>query len=131
MFAAGKEGSINKWDPIRAKVSRKVRPTADVKGGGKRKASSDADTKGHTDEVLLLALSRDGNLLASARKDWRVGVWDTEKDTWIKGFSGIWDIRILHKCVPLFSRPIALALTAASSESCFSERNQPTLLRFL
>ena len=79
MFAAGKEGSINNWDPIRAKVSRKVRITADVKGGGKRKASSDADTKGHTDEVLSLALTWGGKLLESVGKDWRLGVWDTEK----------------------------------------------------
>ena len=68
----------------------KVRPTADVKGKGKGKASSDADIKGHTHEVLSLALSGDGKLLASAGKDRRLGVWDTdtEKAEWIKGLTG-------------------------------------------
>ena len=66
----------------------RVRPTADVKGKGKEKASSDADIKGHTDKVLSLALSGDGKLLASAGKDRRLGVWDTEKVEWIKDFSG-------------------------------------------
>lgn len=91
MFTAGKEGSIIKWDlSTGKKVSTfyKVRPTADVKGKGKGKAPSDAEMKGHTDEVLSLALSGDGKLLASAGKDRRLGVWDTEKAEWIKGFSG-------------------------------------------
>jgi ribosomal RNA-processing protein 9 len=43
---------------------------------------------GHTDEVLALALSGDGKYLASAGKDRRLGVWDVEKDVWIKGFVG-------------------------------------------
>ena len=66
----------------------KVRPTANVKGKGKGKASSDADIKGHTDEVLSLALTGGGKLLESVGKDWRLGVWDTEKAEWIKDFSG-------------------------------------------
>lgn len=44
--------------------------------------------KGHTDEVLALAVSGDGRYLASAGKDRRVGVWDVEKAEWVKGFGG-------------------------------------------
>ena len=134
MFTAGKEGSIIKWDLFTGKkVSTfyKVRPTADVKGKGKGKASSDAEIKGHTDEVLSLALSGDGKLLASAGKDRRLGVWDTEKAEWIKGFSGHFGHKDTISVCSFLSRPTVLALTAASSESCFSERNQSTLLQFL
>lgn len=49
---------------------------------------ADADIKGHTDEVLALALSADGKYLASAGRDRKLGVWDAERDEWIKGFGG-------------------------------------------
>lgn len=47
-----------------------------------------AETPGHTDEVLTLALSDDGMYLASAGKDRRVCVWDAEKGKWVRGFGG-------------------------------------------
>ena len=53
-------------------------------GKGKGKAEEDVD--GHTDEVWVLALSPDGRLLESGGKDRKVGVWDVEKDVWVKGF---------------------------------------------
>lgn len=46
------------------------------------------DVNGHTDEVLALALSGDGKYLASGGKDRKVGVWDVQKDEWVKGFGG-------------------------------------------
>lgn len=46
------------------------------------------EIQGHTDEVLALALSSDGKLLASGGKDRRIGVWDAEKNTWIRSFGG-------------------------------------------
>jgi len=65
----------------------KVRPpNTDKKGKGK--ALPDPDIKGHTDEVLSLALSGDGKLLASAGRDRRLCVWDVEKDHWVKTFAG-------------------------------------------
>lgn len=44
--------------------------------------------RGHTDEVWALAISPDGQYLASGGKDRLVGVWDVEKDEWVKGFTG-------------------------------------------
>ena len=57
------------------------------KGKGKSRAPP-GDIAGHTDEVWALALSPDGKYLASGGKDRRVGVWDVEKEEWVKGFGG-------------------------------------------
>ncbi|KAF8153274.1 Rnu3ip2 protein [Crassisporium funariophilum] len=90
IFTSGKEGSIIKWDLATGKklsTIHKVRPTnSDKKGKGK--ATPDPSVKGHTDEILSLALSGDGKLLASAGRDRRLCVWDTEKGEWVKSFSG-------------------------------------------
>lgn len=88
LFTCGKEGSIIKWDLVTGKklaVFHKVRP--EKKGKGKQKAWS-GDVNGHTDEVLALALSGDGKYLASGGKDRRIGVWDVEKEEWVKAFGG-------------------------------------------
>lgn len=86
----------------------KIRPPKDsaIKNNNKRKGKGKAqpdtdstDVTGHTDEVWALALSPDGRLLASAGKDRRVGVWDVEKNEWVKGFPGHRDsisVRIPH-----------------------------------
>ncbi|THH16374.1 hypothetical protein EW146_g4261 [Bondarzewia mesenterica] len=95
LYTSGKEGSIIKWDlhtGSRVTTFPKHRPVKAESSGqskkkGKEKASSE-DVNGHTDEVLALALSGDGKYLASAGKDRRVGVWDTTKDEWVKGFGG-------------------------------------------
>lgn len=57
------------------------------KGKGKEKARREG-VNGHTDEVLALALSGDGKYLASGGRDRKVGVWDVEKEEWVKGFGG-------------------------------------------
>ncbi|KAF6744340.1 WD40-repeat-containing domain protein [Ephemerocybe angulata] len=91
MFTAGKEGSIIQWDLLTGKklsTFYKIKPTTEQKGKGKAKAAPDASISGHTDEVYSLAISGDGKLLASAGADRRVGIWDVEKGTWIKGFAG-------------------------------------------
>ncbi|CAA7269883.1 unnamed protein product [Cyclocybe aegerita] len=88
LFTSGKEGHIIKWDLATGKkvaAFYKARP-ADRKGKGK--APPDPEIKGHTDEVLSLAISGDEKLLASSGRDKRVCVWDTEKGEWIKAFSG-------------------------------------------
>ncbi|KAF9812679.1 hypothetical protein IEO21_06066 [Rhodonia placenta] len=83
LFTAGKDGMIIKWDlhtGRKAHIHHKCRPDK-----GKAKA---AEVDGHTDEVWALAVSADGRYLASGGRDRRVGVWDVEKDEWVKGFGG-------------------------------------------
>jgi ribosomal RNA-processing protein 9 len=85
LFTSGKDGCIIKWDlhnGNKLATFRKLRP------GGKGKEKAVADLPGHSDAVLALALSDDGRYLASAGKDRRVGVWDVEKDEWVRGFGG-------------------------------------------
>ncbi|KAL0575191.1 pre-rRNA processing protein [Marasmius crinis-equi] len=88
LFTSGKEGHIIKWDLSTGKQLKqlyKVRPTMNNKGKGK---ALDPDIKGHTDEVLALAVSHDGRYLASGSRDRKIGVWDAEKCEWIKSFVG-------------------------------------------
>ncbi|OCH84561.1 WD40 repeat-like protein [Obba rivulosa] len=85
LFTAGKDGAIVKWDLRTGKklhVFHKVRPAQD-KGKGRAE-----DPQGHTDEIWALALSPDGKHLVSGGRDRRVGVWDVEKDEWVRGFGG-------------------------------------------
>lgn len=87
LFTSGKEGHIIKWDMTTGKKLAtlfKVR----INGKGKGKAPPAGDVKGHTDEVLALALSSDGKYLVSGGRDRRVVVWDAEKAEWIKCFTG-------------------------------------------
>ncbi|KAF8497522.1 WD40 repeat-like protein [Russula emetica] len=87
LFTSGKEGSIIKWDlhsGTRLATFPKLRPRS---GKGKEKATI-AETPGHYDEVLTLALSDDGRYLASAGKDRRICVWDAQKGEWVKSFGG-------------------------------------------
>lgn len=65
--------------PSHAQPSRKGKGKAYINPG---------DARGHTDEVWALALSGDGRYLASGSKDRRIGIWDTTKNEWVKGFSG-------------------------------------------
>ncbi|KAM6501053.1 WD40-repeat-containing domain protein [Amanita muscaria] len=86
LFTAGKEGSIMRWDLRNGKLLNTLYKCRPPKGKGK-----ETDTnllKGHTDELLALAVSSDGRYLVSAGKDRRLGVWDAEKAEWIHGFSG-------------------------------------------
>ncbi|KAL6306873.1 WD40 repeat-like protein [Sparassis latifolia] len=86
LFTGSKDGSIVKWDMYTGRKSYtfyKVRPVKE-----KEKGKAVADIQGHTDEVWALAMSEDGRYLASGGKDRRVGVWDVEKNEWVKGFGG-------------------------------------------
>lgn len=108
MYTAGKDGCIIKWDMHTGRKSHtfyKTRPAKDA-GKGKGKARADpADLEGHTDEIWALALSPDGRLLASGGKDRRIGVWDVEKDTWVKGFGGHRDSISVSTIIQAFRRP--------------------------
>ncbi|KAI0342215.1 WD40 repeat-like protein [Trametopsis cervina] len=92
LYTSSKDGTIVKWDLHTGRKSHtflKVRPTQEKgKGKGKAKAEPTEELKGHTNEIWALALSPDGRLLASGGKDRRVGVWDVEKNEWLKGFHG-------------------------------------------
>jgi ribosomal RNA-processing protein 9 len=68
-------------------VFRKLQPDNKSKRKGKQKTWI-GDINGHTDEVLALALSGDGKYLASGGKDRKVGIWDVEKEVWLRGFGG-------------------------------------------
>ncbi|KAK0469290.1 WD40-repeat-containing domain protein [Desarmillaria tabescens] len=86
LFTSEKDGTITKWDLTsrkKAAIFHSIRTQA--KGKGKAQASGE-EVKGHTDEVLALALSDDGKYLASGGKDRRLGVWDAENAQWIRGF---------------------------------------------
>ncbi|KAK0484896.1 WD40-repeat-containing domain protein [Armillaria novae-zelandiae] len=89
LFTSEKDGSITKWDLVsrkKAAIFHSIRTHS--KGKGKAQAIGGEEVKGHTDEVLTLALSDDGKYLASGGKDRRLGVWDAENAQWIKGFIG-------------------------------------------
>ncbi|GJE98703.1 WD40 repeat domain-containing protein [Phanerochaete sordida] len=92
LYTSGKDGCIIKWDLSTGKKVHqffKVRAPKDSgKGKGKAKAEPAGELRGHTDEIWALALSPDGKLLASGGKDRRIGVWDVEKNEWVKGFTG-------------------------------------------
>lgn len=106
MYTSGKDGCIIKWDLYTGKkvhIFHKVRPPKESgKGKGKAKAEP-ADVEGHTDEIWALALSPDGRLLASGGKDRRVGVWDVDKNEWVKGFGGHRDSISVRCLVPALS----------------------------
>ncbi|KAF9444291.1 WD40 repeat-like protein [Macrolepiota fuliginosa MF-IS2] len=97
----GKEGNIVKWDLSSGKklaTFYKSRPeqhqqqqqlSSKQKSKGKAKATDTlSDVKGHTDEILALALSTDGKYLASAGRDRRLIIWDADRGEWIKSFQG-------------------------------------------
>ena len=80
-----------KWDLTTGKkmtTKYKIRPPSKGKGKGKASSSNEDVVRGHTDEVLSLAVSGDEKLLASAGRDRRVCVWDVETCEWVKAFSG-------------------------------------------
>ncbi|KAK7683594.1 hypothetical protein QCA50_013432 [Cerrena zonata] len=94
LYTSSKDGSIFKWDlhtGRKSHIFRKVRPIKSTeKGKGKARADPNApEPQGHTDEIWALALSPDGKLLASGGKDRRIGVWDVEKNEWVKDSAAI------------------------------------------
>lgn len=114
LYTSSKDGSIIKWDlralftpptsassspPIPARITKAVffpkrislserrnPEKAEEKGKGK----ADGEEPGHTSDVLTLALSLDGKVLASGGRDKVIGVWNVEgeKGSWVRGLAG-------------------------------------------
>ena len=85
IFTSAKDGNIIKHD---LKTGKSVHTFHKQRKHDKGKGKEVTDVHGHTDEIWALAISADGKYLASGGKDRRVGVWDVEKDAWVKGFGG-------------------------------------------
>jgi ribosomal RNA-processing protein 9 len=87
LFTCGKEGDIFHWDLATGKQSRVFKKSLPKKGQ-RRQHHAGEDINGHSGELWTLALSSDGQYLASGGKDRHIGVWDVEKGIWVKGFKG-------------------------------------------
>ena len=117
-----------KWDlhsGARLATFRKLRP------GGKGKEKAAAETPGHSDAVLTLALSDDGRYLASAGKDRRVGVWDVETGEWVRGFTGHRDTISVRNSSPSTGAARFIHSVLYPSGCGISERHSATILRLV
>ncbi|KAH8828164.1 WD40-repeat-containing domain protein [Flagelloscypha sp. PMI_526] len=81
LWSSGKEGSIIKWDPRTGKKLRTIHKA--------KKANGEKGVlKGHTDEVLALAVSGDDRYLVSSGRDKKIVVWEAESMEMVKEFYG-------------------------------------------
>lgn len=102
LYTSSKSGALSKYSlhtgELLAHWPRLARPTKEEKKG-KGKAAGKAtggwsvegrDLKGHTGEVLDLAVSEDGKWVATAGREGVVGCWDVEGETgkWVRGLRG-------------------------------------------
>lgn len=111
LFTSGKEGHIFKWDLKTGKKLGsiyKLKPSVhpNPKGKGKALAPGAEVTKGHTDEVLCLAISGDEKVLASSGRDRRICVWDVETCEWKRTFEGF----LGHKDAITVRHPVSFFL---------------------
>ncbi|KWU47089.1 WD40 repeat-like protein, partial [Rhodotorula sp. JG-1b] len=81
LYTSSKDGAIMKYD---LGAHKRFDAAAQDKGKGKEVA------EGHTDEILDLAISHDGRILASAGRDKVIGCWNVEGDggKWTRGLGG-------------------------------------------
>ncbi|CAO3704060.1 unnamed protein product [Rhizopus stolonifer] len=76
-YSASKEGSIVKWD---AKTYEKLHTFVGGRKGVK-------NYTGHTDHILCLAISHDGQYLASGGRDKIINIWSVTEDKHIAKFT--------------------------------------------
>lgn len=92
LYVSSKSGAISKYD-IQTGALLAHFPRA-RKGKGKEKArdhyAQGGELEGHSDQVLDLAISEDGQWLASAGRDGIVGCWDVSGDggKFVRGLRG-------------------------------------------
>lgn len=120
LYTASKDGSIIKWDlrailgpstsSSTARITKAVyfpKKTPEAKMDSEAAAKSvekgkgkAEETGGHAGEVLTLALSFDGTVLASGGKDKVVGVWNVEGEggKWTRGLGGHKDKVAVRPC---------------------------------
>ena len=112
LFTASKDGTINKWD---LRTGKKLATFYKQRKGIGKERANPSDISGHTDEVLALAVSSNGQYLASAGKDKKVGVWDAEKNQWVKGLGGHKDIISVRKFLSfVWILPLMSAMSVGS-----------------
>ena len=130
LFTAGKEGHIIKWDLHSGKKLATFYKQRTANSGDKKGKGKATDIKGHTDEVLALAVSGDEKVLVSGGRDKRIVVWDVETDSWKHCFFGplahkdVVSVRVLH---PRFCVSV---LTLARLVIILQERNETAIQWF-
>ena len=111
LYTSSKDGSIIKWDlrqlpsaststarasadpAARARITKAAFLTKRIlekPAKGEEKGKGKETAEGHTDQVLTLALSDDGKVLASGGADKVVGAWDVQGEgaSWLRGLGG-------------------------------------------
>jgi ribosomal RNA-processing protein 9 len=76
-YTGSKDGVITKWS-MKDKPERLVHIN---------RQQNKKDLSGHNDDVLSMAISGDGNLLATAGQDKRICIWDTASMKHLKTFT--------------------------------------------
>ena len=77
VYSAGKDCTVTKWD---ISTGKKVAEYLGHRGK--------PEVGGHTHEILAMALSTDGKLLATGSRDKLIKIWDTEKNVCVDTFKG-------------------------------------------
>ena len=104
LYTSSKSGALTKYSlqtgELLAHWPRVPRPSKEekkeMKGKGKAAGATGGwsvegrDLKGHTNEILDLAVSEDGKWVATAGREGVVGCWDVEGETgkWVRGLRG-------------------------------------------
>ncbi|GAA5820509.1 hypothetical protein JCM11251_003023 [Rhodosporidiobolus azoricus] len=76
------------------KAEEKGQILSSASAAAKGKGKEEQLPQGHTDEILQLAISHDGKILASAGRDKVIGCWDVsgEEGKWVRGLGGHKDV---------------------------------------
>ncbi|KAJ1948414.1 pre-rRNA processing protein [Linderina macrospora] len=80
VFSGSKDGSMTKWDAQNGKRIWTVKAQRKQKGGNKSGQAADAEAGkkkavGHSDHILSIAISSDGQFVATGGRDRKINVW--------------------------------------------------------